>query len=364
LKQFVTEFTSLDYLSLALNEAKLRRGYCAPNPSVGALLVKEGEILAAGKHWQAGHPHAEVDVLNQVSQEQSRGATLYVTLEPCCHFGRTPPCTKLIIEREISRVIYAYADPHPLVAGKGQSELVSAGIACEHFPLPEIDEFYRSYRYWQKYQRPWVTAKLALSLDGKIAAANGSPLEITGPECRRLTHEFRNNSDAILTTATTVLADNPALNVRLEENVAKPIYVLDAHLELSGNEKIFSTAARLTLFHGKNFSEKKRENLLEKGVFCIFIEENEEGLLSLTQILDALGKEGVHDLWVEAGGKLFYEFYSQGLMHRALIYVAPKTLGPEAKSAFLDAFDITQSAASSKMMACGGDVVWDMIFGS
>lgn len=355
-------FSHQDYLNLALNEARTRRGFCAPNPAVGAVVVKNGEILALGKHWAAGKPHAEVDALSQLSLEQSRGATLYVTLEPCCHFGKTPPCTNLIIEREIAEVFYAYADPNPLVSGKGEALLRAAGIHCEHFPLAEIDEFYCSYRYWQAHSRPWVSAKLALSLDGKIAAADGSPIQITGPECQELTHELRYHADAILTSATTILADNPELNVRLSETHSKPIYILDRCLRLTGDEKIFSTAASLTLFHGKNISMEAQKNLEKKGARCILIEE-EENLLQLAPILDVIGKDGMHDLWIEAGGKMFYQFYFQNLIHRALFYLSPKTLGEDAKTAFPASFDITQSAASTKMFSRGDDVVWDLTIG-
>lgn len=360
--QTVTNFSTSDYLGLALTEASARRGFCAPNPAVGAVIVKDGQILAVGKHWAAGQPHAEVDALNQLSQEQSRGATLYVTLEPCCHFGKTPPCTDLIIERKIGRVFYAYADPNPVVAGKGEAILNAAGIPCEHYPLAEIDEFYRSYLYWRNHGRPWVSAKLALSLDGKIAAGDGSPVPITGLECQRLTHESRCASDAILSSANTVLADNPLLNVRLSETIAKPIYILDRRLRLTGDEKIFGSADSVTIFHSKSFLPKSRLNLEEKGARCIAVDEIDEGL-DLLAILDCIGNDGMHDLWIEAGGKLFYQFYTQDLIHRALIYLSPKTLGEEAKSAFPESFDVTKSALSSKMFTCGEDVVWELMIG-
>lgn len=361
--QTVTNFLSSDYLALALAEAKTRRGFCAPNPAVGAVVVKEGQVLSVGSHWAAGEPHAEVDALKALSQEQSRGASLYVTLEPCCHFGKTPPCTDLIIQREIAEVYYAYADPNPLVAGKGEVALKAAGLKCVHAPLPEIDEFYRSYRYWQMHRRPWVSAKLALSLDGKIAAADGRPVQITGLECQRLTHESRCASDAILSTAETVLADNPQFNVRLEKTISKPIYILDRRLRLSGEEKIFKTAARLTIFHARSFSEESRKNLEKKGAHCVALNEVEEGL-DLNAALDFIGQEGQHDLWLEAGGKIFYQFYIQNLIHRALIYLSPKTLGQDAKLAFPNSFDLRKSGLSTRMFTCGEDVVWELIIGA
>jgi diaminohydroxyphosphoribosylaminopyrimidine deaminase/5-amino-6-(5-phosphoribosylamino)uracil reductase len=381
-----------NYLNSALIEAKKRRGFCAPNPSVGAVVVKNDEILARGKHWQAGMAHAEVDALNQLTQDQSRGATLYVTLEPCCHHGKTPPCTNLIIEREMAEVYYGYADPNPLVSGKGRAQLEAAGIHCEHLPTPEIMEFYRSYHYWRDHKRPWVTAKIALSADGKIAAADGSPVAITGPECQQFTHQNRYASDAILSTATTILADNPLLNVRLESTFSKPLYILDGHLRLTGEENIFSTAASLTIFHAKGQKPKYEK----KGVTFVPIErphapieqsrhpERSRGISSRTHrafsksslggtqddsdklclpaILDYIGNEGVQDLWVEAGGKMFYELFSQKLLNRALVYLSPKVLGPEAKLAFPASFDVKNMGSKCNTMFFGADKVLEFIF--
>src|SRR5688572_12392757 len=154
-------------LRAALDEARRGRGLCAPNPAVGAVLVQKDFIVSKGYHHGAGLPHAEVEALADVREDLSQ-ATLYVTLEPCCHQGRTPPCTRFLIERGIKKVVYGHQDPNPVVAGKGEAELRAAGVEVTHLPLPEVERFYRSYDHWTRTGRPFVTAKLALSLDGKI----------------------------------------------------------------------------------------------------------------------------------------------------------------------------------------------------
>lgn len=322
------------YLEQALELARQRRGFCAPNPAVGALVVKQQQIIGRGNHWQAGKPHAEVMALAELAEEQAYQADVYISLEPCCHFGKTPPCTELLIKRRVRAVYYGFADPNPLVAGKGQAQLRAAGIICEQISLPAIDAFYQSYAYWTKTRRPWVTAKIALSLDGKIAGPQGKPLAITGPELQRYTHQQRRQADAILSTAKTIACDDPQLNSRIEaEVVGKPVYVLDSKLSLSLNAKIWQTATKLTLFYGEQADLRRKQTLEKSGAICIQITQK-CGKLSLEEILVYLGQEGIHDLWVEAGGQCFQAFINQSLVQRALIYMAPKCLGEKAYSAF------------------------------
>src|SRR3989344_2995168 len=164
-----------DYLKRALKLAEKRRGFCSPNPAVGAVVVKDGKIIGEGWHEKAGAPHAEVMALASAGSSAA-GGILYVTLEPCSHTGRTPPCTDLIIKTGIKAVYYGFKDSNLTVSGQGEFYLKSAGIACEQIELPEINAFYRSYAHWLKTKKPWVTAKIALSLDEKIASVDGKPL--------------------------------------------------------------------------------------------------------------------------------------------------------------------------------------------
>jgi diaminohydroxyphosphoribosylaminopyrimidine deaminase / 5-amino-6-(5-phosphoribosylamino)uracil reductase len=282
----------------------------------------------------AGAPHAEVAALADLTPEETAGAQLYITLEPCCHWGKTPPCTDLIIRHKISHVIYGFRDPHPAVAGKGQQILLDAGINCSHQPLPEIDAFYASYDYWLKTGRPWVTAKLALSLDGCIAGEKGEPMTLTGSAAQQFTHRQRLQSDAILTTARTICRDNPQLNIRLENQVTtKPIYVLDRHKEVLPSARIFKTGAPV-----------------------ILLQED----ITLREILDKIGKDGIHDLWVEAGGTCFSAFIEAKLVQRAFIYVAPIWLGEQAQRAFKRADDLFVNANSRVWQVLGEDVVCEM----
>lgn len=349
------------YLRQALALANARRGFCAPNPAVGALVVKNGNVLAQGTHWAAGDPHAERAALATLGGA-AQGALVYVTLEPCCHYGKTPPCTQFIIDAGIERVYYALKDPYPAVAGKGAQALKAAGISCEQIELPEINDFYRSYIYWIKHRKPWVTLKIALSLDGKIAGAKGAPLPITGAELQQYTHENRRSSDALLTTINTIIHDDPQLTIRLDgEVVKKPIYVLDSQLQCPLTANVLTTASRLIIFHEHNADKNRKAQLVNQGVRCVAVNKNQRGLL-LADIIKIIGEDGIHDLWVEAGGRCFQSFIEQSLAHRALIYIAPKILGPACKPAFDEEIPLLSKANSVAWHAYGQDVMCELDF--
>lgn len=324
----------LTFLSQAFDEARKGRGFCAPNPSVGALVVKNGDVISRGFHSKSGAPHAEVEALKKLKPEEAHGATLYVSLEPCCHFGKTPPCTELIIDKRISRVVYGYKDPNPLVAGKGEECLLEKGIEVDFVSTEEGDAYYEAYNYWTNSKLPWVTAKLAMSLDGKIAGTNGSRLLLTSSVANSFTHLCRKESDAILTTAKTVLKDNPQLNVRLEhETFAKPVYILDRNLELSLDLKVFSTASHVTLFCSPKALETQKHPRAKSNLSIVTIEES-QGFLDLELVLNHIGREGIHELWVEAGGELFQRLHQEKWVKRTLIYSCPIWVGPEGTPAF------------------------------
>lgn len=349
------------YFQLALSQAKRRRGFCAPNPSVGAVVVINNQVIASGCHWASGKDHAEVVALKQIN-ESAVGATLYVTLEPCCHHGKTPPCTDFIISRKIARVYYAVSDPNPQVAGKGEALLRAAGIHCEKINVPEIEAFYQSYQYWRQYHRPWVTAKLALSCDGKIAGEQGEPQKITGQPCQQFTHQWRQQSDAILTTAETIVHDNPQMNVRLQnKNIKKPIYILDSQLRLPLNARILETAKSLTVFCNETHSASKMAQYEKKHIRCIPIDSKNK-FLNLKTILLQIGRDGIHDLWVEAGGRCFQSFFLTGLLNQAFIYFSPKQLGAKAKPAFTQSLDFMSTSANLNWHVLGDDLVCQIKF--
>jgi len=357
---FISAMNAKYFLLQALELAKIRRGFCAPNPSVGAVVVSEtGEVLAMGYHLGAGYAHAEVDALKKINGK-ARGAVIYITLEPCCHWGKTPPCTDAIIQAGIKHVVYGFADPNPLVSQKSKAILAAENISCEYVAVPEIMAFYASYQYWQMNKKPWVTAKIALSLDGKIAGKKGEPMQITGPELKKLTHECRQRSDAILTTAKTIILDDPQMNVRRTEIIAKPVYILDRELKLPLHAKIFSTAKSITLFHAKNISANQIKIFTEKNVRCVAVDV-EQNKLNLMAVMKHIGEDGVHDLWVEAGGTCFAELARQQLLQKILIYVAPRWLG-SGVDAFDKNFSLDIAAAKVSWQQIGNDVVCEIIF--
>ncbi|MCE3239348.1 MAG: ribD [Gammaproteobacteria bacterium] len=345
------------YLIQALELAKLRRGFCAPNPAVGAVITLEDKVLATGYHFAAGSLHAEIDALQKLNSK-AIGATIYVTLEPCCHWGKTPPCTDALIHAGIKRVVYGYRDPNPSVGDKSAVLLQAKGISCEHIALPEIDEFYESYQYWHHKKMPFVTAKIALSLDGKIAGKLGKRIQITGQALQKFTHAARKTTDAILTTVKTIMCDDPKLNAReTNETIAKPLYILDSKLQLSPLMTVFKTAQSLTVFYAED-TQNQLQKLTDLGVRCIQLNKSIQGV-DLHQVIKAIGQEGIHDLWVEAGGKCFSALVMEKLVQRALIYIAPRWIG-EGQAAFADHFSLDLAGCKIHWQQVGNDALCDI----
>ncbi|MBV8803286.1 MAG: bifunctional diaminohydroxyphosphoribosylaminopyrimidine deaminase/5-amino-6-(5-phosphoribosylamino)uracil reductase RibD [Gammaproteobacteria bacterium] len=351
----------LFFLSQALELAKIRAGFCAPNPSVGALITNlHDEVIASGYHLEAGAAHAEVEALCALTNPKAAiDGTLYVTLEPCCHWGKTPPCTDLLIKSGIKRVVYGYKDPNPIVAGKGALALQTSGIHCDYLPHNGIQLFYSGYNHWIKTQKPFVTAKIAMTLNGKIAGGNGEPKKITGKQLQEFTHYNRKQSDAILTTATTIISDNPQLNVRYQNEIySKPIYIIDSELKTPTSANIFSTAKSITLFHKETADPEKKHILQTKAARCIEISNTLE---KLSKILDHIGKDGIHNLWVEAGGKLFSSLLKKQLAQRAFIYIAPKWL-EHGKSAVLNDVSFLTPGSTIRWTQMGEDAMCEISY--
>lgn len=340
------------FLLQTLRLAENRLGFCAPNPSVGAVVVKNNEIISTGFHIGAGHPHAEVVALDKIG-DRAKDAVLYVSLEPCCHYGKTPPCIDRIKQAGISAVYFGCLDPNPLVSGKGAAFLNHAGIPCEPIALPEIDLFYMPYIYWTKNKKPFVTAKLALSQDYKIADEH-----ITGKECDLLTHHHRKQSDALLTTINTILQDNPNMNARLDNKIiSKPIYILDSRARLPLHATIWRTAKSITIFHAENAAPSAITQLTKQGARCIAVSHHQDGL-DLNMILNHIGQDGFHTVWIEAGAQCFYAFLKQNLLHRVFIYVSPTLLGEKTHSTKVDLALLNKQAKQCEKNQCGRDLVY------
>ncbi len=320
------------FMLAALEQARLGRGICSPNPSVGAIAVHAGEIFARAWHRGAGTAHAEQLLLEKIPQGK-QGVILYVTLEPCNHWGKTPPCVTAIIQRGISQVVYGFCDPNPEVAANNTPKILhDQGIETIHYPLPEIDQFYQSYSYWMATKRPWITVKLAQTLDGKIAGPGRMRQHLSNEECTEFTHTQRLHADIILTTAATIKQDNPLLNVRLAgRTVAKPLAILDRCLSIEPEAKLFANAAYCHVFHDRAYPcAKSVPN-------CAYHRTPvKHGRLDLSAVITQLGQLGYHDVWVEAGGILFSALHQQNLVQRTYLYIIPDTLGKHAYSAYQD----------------------------
>ena len=321
--------TDQQYMQLALDLAASAKGKTNPNPLVGAVLVKDGVIVGSGLHRKAGEPHAEVHAFNMAG-EHAKGATLYVTLEPCSHYGKTPPCAKLVKESEVARVVVAMQDPNPEVAGRGINLLREAGIDVEVGILEkEARQLNERFIHNMVTGRPFVISKFAMTLDGKIATHTGHSQWITGEAARADVHELRDEVDAILVGVGTVLADNPSLTTRLAHRQGKnPIRViLDSRLRTPLDANVVNTAQAQTIIVTSEQSDRQKASLYEeKGVKLVFIPQTETGL-NLDVALEALYKLGITDVLVEGGGAINASFLRAGLIQKFLVYVAPKVLG-------------------------------------
>lgn len=316
------------FLLAALEQAMLGRGICAPNPSVGAVAVQNGRIIAQSYHQGAGTPHAEQLLLAQIPPKMP-GISLYITLEPCNHWGKTPPCVDAIIQYGVEEVFFSYLDPNPVVAKNNSSAKLRAhGIKVTYLPLEGVNEFYQSYAYWTKTHKPRVTVKLAQSLDGKIGQVTGGRIILSNEACAEFTHEMRANTDVILTTARTIQLDNPKMNVRQHnKETAKPVAIIDRHLSLNSEAMVFSTASHCYIYH-----HEIKQTVYPNSSFYPAPLHN--GQMDLDMIICHLGGLGYHDIWVEAGGVLFNALHQAGLVHRTYLYIVPATLGENAVSAY------------------------------
>ncbi|MGF2616701.1 bifunctional diaminohydroxyphosphoribosylaminopyrimidine deaminase/5-amino-6-(5-phosphoribosylamino)uracil reductase RibD [Rossellomorea vietnamensis] len=315
-----------EYMELALSLAKAGKGQTSPNPAVGAVVVKNGEIVGMGAHLKAGEPHAEVHAIRQAGAK-AVGADIYVTLEPCAHTGKTPPCANLIVENKLKRVFIASVDPNPLVAGKGIEILERAGIQvrtgiCEEEALDLNEHFF----HFIQNQTPYVTLKSAVTLDGKTASYTGDSKWITSEESRLDVHKYRHNHDAILVGVNTVIQDNPLLTTRLPRGGKNPVRViLDTNLRIPIESKILDVQdAETIIFCGSNASFEKKKYLLEKGVT---IEQLDSPSLSIDLVLKRLGELRVTSLFVEGGSAVHFSFLKEKAYQEVVIYMAPKLVG-------------------------------------
>lgn len=329
------ETEDIRYMNRAIELADRGKGWVNPNPLVGAVLVKDGRIIGEGWHERYGGLHAERNAFKHCGEDPV-GATLYVTLEPCCHYGKTPPCTEAILEHRIARVVVGLTDPNPLVAGEGMEILRRAGI--EVVAGVEESRIREQNRVFLKYitsRMPWVVMKTAMTLDGKIAAYTGDSRWVTGEEARLRVQEMRRTYMGIMVGTGTVKADNPMLNCRLEGEVRQPVrIVVDSGAGLDLNCRLVETARqyRMIVVHTRRALSGKLSVLRDKGVELLLCQEK-EGRVDLADMLRQLGHSGIDSILLEGGGQLNESFLKAGLVDEVCAFVAPKLIGgKEAKT--------------------------------
>ena len=320
--------TDEHYMKKALSLAILGQGETSPNPMVGCVLVRDGRIIGEGYHHRCGADHAEVDALNDAARrgENVRGATAYVTLEPCCHFGRTPPCAQRLVKEGIARVVAATEDPNPKVKGRGLAVLREAGVEVT-CPCLEAEARWlnRGFIRAQTLSRPWVTLKAAVSLDGRMALSNGESRWITGPEARAEAHRMRASHDAILVGVGTVLKDNPELTVRHVEGRSPRRVVLDSRLRTPPDAKAVTGEGGCLILTVSE--EAAKTKALEDAGARVIVLPEEDGHVNLDAALSRLVQEGILSLMVEGGPRVLTAFMEKGLGDWLSLFVAPKVMG-------------------------------------
>ncbi|MDP2241162.1 MAG: bifunctional diaminohydroxyphosphoribosylaminopyrimidine deaminase/5-amino-6-(5-phosphoribosylamino)uracil reductase RibD [Burkholderiales bacterium] len=326
-------FTTDDhrYMARALQLARKGLFTAAPNPRVGCVIVRDGVIVGEGWHEKAGAPHAEINAL-AMAGSQARGATVYVSLEPCAHHGRTPPCTDALIAAGVARVVAAMPDPNPLVSGKGRSALTAAGIAADSGVLePEARELNIGFVSRMTRGRPWVRMKIAASLDGKTALLNGRSQWLTGPAARRDGHRWRARACVVLTGVGTIKDDDPQLTVREVATSRQPLRaVVDSRLETPLAARVLAGGALVAA--AVEDGEKMRA-LQDQGAEVVVL-PNVSGKVDLAALMQELGRRGINEVHVEAGFRLNGSLLREGLVDELVIYLAPHLIGDAASGMF------------------------------
>ena len=318
------------YMKLALELAVKGKGRVSPNPMVGAVIVKEKKIIGQGFHEAYGEAHAEVNAFKNAVEDVT-GATLYVNLEPCSHYGKTPPCVDKIIEKKISKVVIGSLDPNPLVAGRGVKKLMEAGIEVKLSVLE--DQCKKLNEVFMKYiveKQPFVIMKSAMSLDGKIAAPSGESKWITGEEARNSVHKLRDEVSAIMVGVNTVIKDNPELTCRLEGGKNPIRIIIDSTLRIPMESKIIKGAdITPTIIAAAEGADKDKISLLESKGVKVIITKAKNHSVDLKDLMNKLGELKIDSILLEGGAALNFSALEEGIVDKVQIYIAPKLIGGE-----------------------------------
>ncbi|MFS0749206.1 bifunctional diaminohydroxyphosphoribosylaminopyrimidine deaminase/5-amino-6-(5-phosphoribosylamino)uracil reductase RibD [Oceanobacillus sp. 1P07AA] len=341
--------TDKQYMKLALENAKAMKGQTDPNPLVGAVIVNHNRIVGVGTHLKAGEPHAEIHAL-QMAGDNTKGATVYVTLEPCSHQGRTGPCARALVEAGIQRVVIATLDPNPLVAGTGVKILQDAGIEVEVGVLEEesisMNEVFNKF-ITQKL--PFITLKAASTLDGKVATKTNHSKWITSEEAREDVHHLRNEHAAILVGIQTVLHDNPALTTRIP-NGRNPIrIVLDSNLRIPLDAQLIQDKkAHTMIFTKEDVDQRKKERLESLGVEVVITSGKKQ--TDIQDVVNHLGRQQISSLLLEGGGNIHASFLAAGLVDKVVLYLAPKLSGGKDAPTFFEGPGIERMEAAIDLL--------------
>lgn len=316
-----------DYMRLALQLAQKGCGWVSPNPMVGCVIVKNGEIIGQGWHEKYGQPHAERNALN-FCRESPEGAVMYVTLEPCCHYGKQPPCTEAILSSGIKKVFVGSSDPNPLVAGKGIQILREHGVeVTEHILKEECDRLNEVFFHYIRTRRPFVVMKYAMTMDGKIAAYTGASKWITGEPARNHVHRQRHRYRAIMAGVGTILSDDPMLTCRID-NGRNPIRIVcDTNLRTPITAQVVRTAKQIPTIIAVCHADREKTSAFEEAGCQIIHLGEEGGHVDLRQLMEELGQREIDSVLLEGGGTLNWSALQSGIVQKVQAYLAPKLFG-------------------------------------
>lgn len=320
------------YMRRAIDLARRGSGAVNPNPLVGAVIVRDGRVLGEGWHERYGQLHAERNAIAHAREagEDLKGSTIYVTLEPCCHYGKTPPCTEAILEEGICRVVVGSDDPNPLVAGKGFEILREKGVeVVPHYLKEECDKLNDVFFHFIRTQRPFIAMKYAMTLDGKIACHTGDSMWVTGEIARNHVHQLRNHYTGIMAGIGTVLADNPMLNCRIQDGRDPVRIIADSWLRIPLDSRLVESSRDQSLIIAclDEADSEKKEALTQAGAEVISCPKADTGSIDLAALMEELGKRKIDGILLEGGGTLNESFLQAGLVNKVYCYLAPKMFG-------------------------------------
>ncbi len=352
-----------EYMELAIRLAEKGRGFTSPNPLVGAVIVKEDRVIGCGYHEKCGQLHAERNALASCS-EDPKGAAIYVTLEPCCHYGRTPPCTEAIIESGISKVFIGSRDPNPLVSGKGVKILRDAGIeVITDFMKDACDALNPVFFHYITHKTPYVVMKYAMTMDGKIATVTGASKWITGEKARENVHRDRHHYTAIMVGTGTVIKDDPLLTCRLPGGTNPIRVICDTELSIPITAKVVTTTGEAaTIIATSCTDQQKQQPYIDQGCRILEVPRAADGHLSLPSLMQDLAADGIDSILLEGGGTLNWSALEAGIVSKVQTYIAPKIFGGQDAKTPVGGRGVTlpslaHKLRSQKIIPLGDDIL-------